>query len=241
MLSLSLELYFSTWSSTTSGEEEEEGRRPTISSSNLELNAMADSPISSSSICHLVVIPYPGFGHIKPLIYLSHHLSSLLPHILISFVVTDEWSRLIASDPKPPNLHIRTIPNVIPSEKVRALDFPGFLEAVSTKMAEPVERLLDQLPHPISCIVADTYLSWAVDIGNRRKIPVASVFTMSPAVFSIFYHYHLIQSDPKWLKEADDDCSSGTAELRHLDFEDELSFCLFAFLTHPHPPAKDVC
>ncbi|PIM97442.1 7-deoxyloganetin glucosyltransferase [Handroanthus impetiginosus] len=116
------------------------------------------------------------------------------PQLLVSFIVTEEWLGLLGGSlPLPPNFSFRTIPNVIPSEIGRAKDFAGFYESVLTKMEAPVEQLFDRLqpPEP-SVIIYDTYLNWVVAMGNRRNILVASFYTMSATVFSIFHHSNLI-------------------------------------------------
>ncbi|XP_058106799.1 UDP-glycosyltransferase 87A1-like [Magnolia sinica] len=125
--------------------------------------------------------------------------------LIKTFVVTEEWLGFIGSAPKPSNIRLRSIPNVIPSERARGKDMASFVEAVYTKMADPFDQLLDQLDQPISWIITDTYLTWVVEIGNRRNIPVASLWTMSSAVFSILYHNDLIMSNLHLT--ADDDLS----------------------------------
>lgn len=142
---------------------------------------------------HIVAIPYPGRGHINPMMNFCKLIISRRPHFLISFIITEEWEGLIGSDPKPVNIEYVTIPNVIPSEIGRGKDSAGFYEACSTKLEAPVEQLLDQLklPKP-SVIVFDTSMSWVVRVGNRRNIPVASFFTQSALMFSIYYHYSLL-------------------------------------------------
>lgn len=130
-------------------------------------------------------------------------LISRQPDILITFVVTEEWLGFIGSQSKPHNIRFRTLPNTIPSEHRRANDFAGFIEAVFTKMEAPFEELLDHLlldedddkqaAAAVSAIIADTYLPWAVDVGNRRNIPVASLWTMSALVFSVFHHFQLLE------------------------------------------------
>ncbi|KAI3461681.1 hypothetical protein Pfo_018344 [Paulownia fortunei] len=145
--------------------------------------------------CHVVAMPYPGRGHINPMLNLCRLILNYRPDILVSFVVTEEWLGLLSGSPPPPptNFSFRTIPNVIPSEIGRAKDFLGFFEATLTKMEAPFEQLLDRLQPPKpSVIIYDTYLSWVVELGNRRNIPVASFFTMSATVFSIFHHFDLI-------------------------------------------------
>ncbi|XP_042479570.1 UDP-glycosyltransferase 87A2-like [Macadamia integrifolia] len=161
----------------------------------------ADTSKTHRRSCHVVAMPYPGRGHINPMMNLCKLLASRgsgsgssSDDILISFVVTEEWLSFIGSDPKPDNIRFRSIPNVIPSEKGRAGNFAGFLEEVMTKVEDPFEKLLDQLEleTPATAIIADTYLVWAVGVGNRRNIPVASLWTMSPPVFSMFYHFDLL-------------------------------------------------
>lgn len=146
-------------------------------------------------ICHVVAMPYPGRGHVNPMMNLCKLLASRKDDILITLVITEEWLDLIGSQDKPPsipNLRFATIPNVIPSERVRAADFPGFIEAVSTKLEAPFEQLLDRLEPPVSAIIADTNVSCAFVVGNRRSIPAATLWTMSVTVFSVFHHFDLL-------------------------------------------------
>ncbi|KAL3649165.1 hypothetical protein CASFOL_005568 [Castilleja foliolosa] len=157
---------------------------------------MATEPIPG---CHVVAMPYPGRGHINPMLNLCRLIHTHQPDILISFIVTEEWLSFLSSGSEPPlspHFSFRTIPNVIPSEIGRAKDFLGFYEAALTKMEEPVQQLLDrlELPKP-SVIIYDTFLSWAVTMGNKKNIPVASFYPMSATVFSIFHHFHLITSN----------------------------------------------
>ncbi|KAJ6964885.1 UDP-glycosyltransferase 87A1-like [Populus alba x Populus x berolinensis] len=145
---------------------------------------------------HVVAMPYPGRGHVNPMMNLCELMSSRKPDIVFTFVVTEEWYDLIHSDAKKPaNIHFATIPNCIPSEVGRAKDFLGFLAAVATKMEAPFEQLLDRLELPVDVIIADTYLDWVVHVGNRRNIPVASLWTMSAYVFSLSRHVELLEQN----------------------------------------------
>ncbi|KAK4274860.1 hypothetical protein QN277_018028 [Acacia crassicarpa] len=144
---------------------------------------------------HVVVMPYPGRGHINPLMHLCNILLSKNSNILFTVVVTEEWHCIIGSDPKPHNIRLRTIPNVIPSEHGRGNDVAAFIDAVMTKMEAPFEHLLDQLDPPPTFIVYDSYLFWVVGVGNRRNIPVASFYPMSASFFSVMYHHHLLEQN----------------------------------------------
>ncbi|XP_058204189.1 UDP-glycosyltransferase 87A1-like isoform X2 [Rhododendron vialii] len=145
--------------------------------------------------CHVVAMAYPGRGHINPMMSLCQLLASKTDRIRITFVVTEEWLGFLGSEPKPPPANIRfaTVPNVLPSEIGRAADFPGFYEAAQTKLEEPFERLLDRLEPPEPrVIIYDTEMPWVVGVGNRRDIPVASLWTMPASVFTVFHHFDLL-------------------------------------------------
>lgn len=142
---------------------------------------------TSSSVLHVVAVPYPGRGHINPMINLCKVLASRKNDIQVTVAVTEEWLGFIGSDPKPNNISFHTIPNVLPSELVRGANYPAFYEAVMTMMEAPFEKLLDQIQPPATAIIADIELLWAVPAACRRNIPVASLSTLSASVFHVLF------------------------------------------------------
>ncbi|KAI3844657.1 hypothetical protein MKX03_026759 [Papaver bracteatum] len=158
--------------------------------------------IGGNKRVHVVAMPYPGRGHMNAMMNFCKHLAAkfaVKDDIRITFVVTEEWLGIIESESRlPPQIQLRSIPNVIPSELVRGMDHAGFFQAVQTKMEDPFEQLLDQLQQEddpgvgVRAIIADTMLLWAVSVGNRRSIAVVSLWPMSPSVFSINYHMDLL-------------------------------------------------
>ena len=54
---------------------------------------------------------------------------------------------------------------------------------------------MDGLEQPVIAIVVDTFLAWALRIGNRRNIPVASLWTQSPTMFSLLHHFELFKEN----------------------------------------------
>lgn len=150
----------------------------------------------STTRCHVVAMPFPGRGHINPMLNFCKLLISLSTpsdNAVITFIVTEEWHGLLGSVSVPANIRLTTIPNVIPSEVGRGKDWPGFIQSTFTNMEAPVEQLLDQieLPKP-SVIIYDTYLKWVVELGNRRNIPLASFWTECATVLSILLHSDLL-------------------------------------------------
>ncbi|KAG8055072.1 hypothetical protein GUJ93_ZPchr0001g30806 [Zizania palustris] len=152
---------------------------------------------STAASRHLVAVPFPGRGHINPMLAVCSLLVAADGELTVTVVVTEEWHSLLASAgvlaTLPASVSFATIPNVVPSEHGRGDDHAGFIEAVHAKMGEPVERLLDRLvlERRPDAVVVDTYLTWGVDVGARRGIPVCSLWTMAATFFWALYHIDL--------------------------------------------------
>ena len=72
-------------------------------------------------------------------------------------------------------------------------DISSFIEATMTKLEVSFVRLLDQLEFPpVTVIIADTLLFWAVGVGNKSNIPVTSFWPMSMSMFTIIQHVDLL-------------------------------------------------
>ncbi|KAL2975813.1 hypothetical protein AAZX31_14G183600 [Glycine max] len=185
-----------------------------------------DDPIEvpPTTASHVVAMPYPGRGHVNPMMSLCKLLLSKNSDILVTFVVTEEWLGFIGSDPKPDNIRFATIPNVIPSEHGRANDFVTFVEAVMTKMEAPFEDLLNRLLPPPTVIIYDTYLFWVVRLANKRSIPVASFWPMSASFFAVLKHYHLLEQNGHYPVNVSEDGEKrvdyipGNSSIRLADF-----------------------
>ena len=163
---------------------------------------------------HLVAMPWPGRGHINPMMNLCKCLVLRDLNLIVTFVVTEEWLGFIGSDPKPDRIRFSALPNLIHSELVRANNFNGFVDAVHTLLEEPFERLLDGLNSPPpTVIISDTYVVWVVRVGEQRNIPVVSFWTMSATILSLFLHSDLLISHDHALFEP-----SGSKDLLLLPF-----------------------
>ncbi|PQM41085.1 hypothetical protein Pyn_02027 [Prunus yedoensis var. nudiflora] len=153
---------------------------------------MDSSKDQPTFVCHVVAVPYSGRGHINLMMNFCKLLASQKADILITFVLIEEWLGFIGSEAKPDNIQFATVPNVIPSELVRTADMDGVIEAIMTNMEAPFERLLGRPEQPPVLIVADTFLPWAIRVGNRRNVRAASFWPMPTSVFSVFQHFHLL-------------------------------------------------
>lgn len=123
-------------------------------------------------------MPYPGRGHINPMMNFCKLIASRKDDVLVTFAVTEEWLGFISSDfHHDNNISLVTIPNVIPSELGRGSEFLGFFEAAIDQIEAPFEQILDQLQLPVTAIITDAILLWTICCGNSRNIPVATLWT----------------------------------------------------------------
>ncbi|PWA54836.1 UDP-glucuronosyl/UDP-glucosyltransferase [Artemisia annua] len=147
----------------------------------------------------VVVVPYPGRGHINPMLNLCNLLSSRINHkpdhtTFFTIVLTEEWLGLINPEPDQVNIRFVSIPNVLPSERNRGSDMLAFLTAVNTKMGDPFEEMLDKTEVPVKLIIFDATMNWPCGVAKKRNIPIAMYWPMSALMFSVAHYVDLIES-----------------------------------------------
>jgi len=157
---------------------------------------------------HAIVVPMPGQGHINPMMQLAKKLASM--GISITFVLTQSWHKIITeaylgtgldafAHARNLGLNIRlvAIPDCVPGEFERWNNIQQFYRSLGM-MEGPVEELINNLQQqpnvaPVSCIVADTFLGWAVPLAKKLNLLSVSFWTASVSMFSIFYHLESVQ------------------------------------------------
>ena len=90
------------------------------------------------------------------------------------------------------NDQLVAIPDCVPSEFERWSKIKQFYQSLGN-MESPVEELINDLHRqpnvtPVSCIVADTYLGWAVPLAKKLSLLSISFWRQSISMFSILSH-----------------------------------------------------
>lgn len=135
-----------------------------------------------ASRVHCVVLPFPGQGHINPML----QFSKLLQHegMRITLVTTHFYGKSLQS--VPPSIALETI-----SDGCDNGNMERFWEVVPKTLAE----LLEKLDH-VDCIIYDSFFSWALHIAKKFGILAVVFFTQNMSVNSIYYHLHLGKLKP---------------------------------------------
>ncbi|KAJ9536266.1 hypothetical protein OSB04_un000566 [Centaurea solstitialis] len=152
---------------------------------------------------HAVCIPFPSQGCINPMLKLAKILHSKGFHI--TFVNTEfNHRRLLkvqGSDTldRHPSFRFETIPDGLPPpEKLDATQsILSLCKSTSETCLEPLRNLLSKLNDtatipPVSCIVSEGVMSFALDAADELGIPGVLFWTTSACGLLAFAHYNTL-------------------------------------------------
>lgn len=137
---------------------------------------------------HVLVLPYPSQGHINPLLQFAKRLAS---KGLKATIATTHYT---LSSISAPSVTVEPISD--------GFDHGGYAQAQSEKLflesfKSNGSRTLNQLikkhqttTRPITCIVYDSFLPWALEVAKENGILGGPFFTNSAAVSAIFSRIH---------------------------------------------------
>ncbi|CAK9183224.1 unnamed protein product [Ilex paraguariensis] len=116
---------------------------------------------------HVLALPYPSQGHINPMLQFCKRLVSKR-NIKATLAITNFISNSI--HPQSSSVQLDTISD-------------GYDEAELIKKHQSSE-------HPITCVLYDAVLPWALDVTKQFGLIGASFFTQPCAVNYIYYYAH---------------------------------------------------
>lgn len=144
--------------------------------------------VEKESRGHVVVLPYPGQGHINPLLQFAKRLAS--KGVKATFATTHYTIKSISAA----NVSVEPISD--------GFDMGGFAQAGNEDLylksfkangSRTLSELIQKFQHstsPVTCVVYDSFLPWALDVAKRHAIYGASFFTNSATVCHIFCRIH---------------------------------------------------
>ncbi|XVF21246.1 hypothetical protein REPUB_Repub12eG0073700 [Reevesia pubescens] len=138
---------------------------------------------------HVLIFPFPGQGHINPMLQFAKRLAS--KGIKPTLVTTVFLSKSFFSDPST-FIDLQTISDGFDEggcDQAGSADayLPTFWSVGPKSLASLIKKLIDT-GHPINALVYDGFLPWALDVAKQFGIPSAVFFTQSCAVNNVYYH-----------------------------------------------------
>lgn len=160
---------------------------------------MAKGKRNSEKAAHCIVLPFPGQGHVNPMLQFSKRL--VQKGVKVTLVLTRFiWAKSFVGE---------SVPNLAFDVDVETIsdgyDEGGFAQAESEAAylarfrvvgSETLNSLIEKLKFksstsdqygPVDCIIYDSFFPWALDVAKKWGILGAAFFTMSCAVNNIYY------------------------------------------------------
>ncbi|XP_024540677.1 UDP-glycosyltransferase 84B1 [Selaginella moellendorffii] len=150
---------------------------------------------------HILAMPFPGQGHISPMLNLVKHLISRSTSVVVTIVNIDSIHRKL-------HAATQTSPSPSPSfDQLRFVSIPfhwsiphgfdaycmqnmvSFMEAAESMNVE-LEKLLREL-HPSSnfcCLISDYFLPWTQRVADKFGIPRVALWCGCAAWSSLEFH-----------------------------------------------------
>ena len=148
---------------------------------------------------HAVCVPFPGQGHINPFMQLANILHWKGFHI--TFVNTDfNHRRLLRSKGHQfakglPDFHFETIPDGLPpSDRDSNPDVSALCDSTRNNCLAPFRELMTRLNSssevpPVSCIISDGVMSFAIEVAEELGIPEVQFWTASACGFMAYLQF----------------------------------------------------
>ncbi|KAF7103241.1 hypothetical protein CFC21_104251 [Triticum aestivum] len=134
---------------------------------------------------HVLVFPWPRQGHINPMLQFATALVDV--GVQVTFLHTEHNLRRLAQA-HPPGLRLLSIPDGLPDEHPRG--FLAFMESMCTAGSAAYRALLLSLvcaaDAPVTCVVADGTMPFAIEIPEELGIPALSFVTHSACSYLAF-------------------------------------------------------
>lgn len=151
----------------------------------------------SSNRPHAILVPFPVQGHINPMLCLAHNLSS--HGFIVTFVTTEfNHSRTLNGyndsyrNAEKGNgwIDFRAIPDGLPEDDGRT-DFARLARVTETAMPSFLRRLVEEINNEevekVTCMVADFFTAWALDVANHFMLQTAAFWPGLIAAYAIIY------------------------------------------------------
>ncbi|KAL4639209.1 hypothetical protein ACB092_03G201100 [Castanea dentata] len=137
---------------------------------------------------HVVVLPYPSQGHINPLLQFAKRLAS--KGVKATIATTRYTLKSICTA----NVGVEPISDGFDENgfaQAKNVDFflKSFKANGSRTLSELIQKFQDS-GSPVSCVVYDSFLPWALDVAKQHGIYGAPFFTNSATVTHIFCLIH---------------------------------------------------
>ncbi|KAK9667156.1 hypothetical protein RND81_14G237100 [Saponaria officinalis] len=153
-----------------------------------------------NELIHVLMISFPGQGHVNPLIRLGKRIAS--DGFLVTFVTFEDFGRKmrasnasISGEPVPVGdgfIRFEFIHDELKEDDPIKRDMDGHIlqmESVGRRWVRDTLARMLQEARPVSCLINNAYLSWVSDEAEAAGLPSVLLWPQSCASFLIYYYF----------------------------------------------------
>ncbi|KAJ9701558.1 hypothetical protein PVL29_006781 [Vitis rotundifolia] len=164
---------------------------------------------------HVLIFPLPIQGHVNPILKLAELLS--LAGLRITFLNTDythhrllRYTNILDRFRRYPGFCFQTISDGLPLDHPRTgaglRDMMDGIKATTKPLFREMVISWCRSSDPMTCIIADGLMSFAIDVANEVGVPIISCRTLSPCCFLAYFSFaELIEAGEVPFKDDDMD------------------------------------
>uniref|UniRef100_A0A2P2NY13 Glycosyltransferase n=1 Tax=Rhizophora mucronata TaxID=61149 RepID=A0A2P2NY13_RHIMU len=144
-----------------------------------------------SGKAHVLVVPFPGQGHINPMLQFSRRLVS--KELKVTFVTTNFISTSKQLGSSIGSVQLDTISDGYDDGRPAGTTMESYLSRLHGVGPRSLLKLIEKYQSstdPIDCIIYEPFMAWALDIAKHFGLLAAAFFTHACAVDYIFYSFH---------------------------------------------------
>jgi len=147
---------------------------------------------SKNYVAHCFILPFPGQGHMNPMIQFSKRL--IHRGVKDTLVTIISLWRTIKNKNISSNIEVESISDGYDDggyESAESLEIymDTFWRVGSKDLSELLLKLFSS-KNPPNCVIFDAFMPWALDVAKSFGLLGVAFFTQSCAVNSIYFHTH---------------------------------------------------
>ncbi|XP_019417691.1 PREDICTED: cinnamate beta-D-glucosyltransferase-like [Lupinus angustifolius] len=156
--------------------------------------------MGSKAPIHVLLVSFPGQGHINPLLRLGKCLAA--KGLFVTFVTTEDAGKDMTASNNITHKSVTPVGDgflkfeffdecLKPNDPIKKSPstLTPHVELVGKKFISQMIKQHEATNIPISCIINNPFYPWVVDVASDHGIPSALLWIQSTAVFSAYYHY----------------------------------------------------
>lgn len=155
--------------------------------------------MGTESLVHVLLVSFPGHGHVNPLLRLGKLLAS--KGFFLTLITPESFGKQMRKasnltyEPSPVGdgfIRFEFFEDGWDEDDPRRQDieqYMGQLELIGKQVIPKIIKKSAEEDRPVSCLINNPFIPWASDVAESLGIPSAMLWVQSCACFAAYYHY----------------------------------------------------